>query len=56
MVLITLCSDHGGALCDSPQCLAQVSAATHEGDLVVVLVDVVGIVCWCEHLPTATTP
>lgn len=43
-------SDHGCTFCHSAESLAKVSAATHKWRLEIVLVDVVGIICWCEHL------
>ena len=45
-----LCPDHGSALRDAAQGLAEVSAATDEGNLEVVLVYVVLVVCWSQHL------
>lgn len=46
----TLRSDHCGSLSNAPQSLTKVSAPTDERDLEVVLVDVMNIICWCEHL------
>jgi hypothetical protein len=42
--------DHGSALRNAPKGLAKVPAAAHKGHLKVVLVDVVGVICWREHL------
>ena len=42
--------DHGSALRDAPKGLAKVPAAAHKGHLKVVLVDVVGVICWRQHL------
>lgn len=46
----TLGADHSGALCNAAQSLAQIAAPAHEGDLEVVLVDVVRIVCRSQNL------
>lgn len=43
-------SDHGCAFCHSAESLTKVSATTHKWRLEVVLVDVMGVICWCEHL------
>ena len=45
-----LCPNHGSSLGDTPEGLAQVPAPAHKGDLKVVLVDVVAVICWCQHL------
>ena len=46
---LALGADHGSALADAAQGLAQVAAATDEGHLEVVLVDVVALVGGGEH-------
>ncbi len=43
-------ADHGGALRDAPQRLAQVPAAAYERHLEVVLIDVVHVVRRRQHL------
>ncbi len=49
-VCVYLGADHRGTLCNAAQGLAKVSAPAHEGNLEVVLVDVVHLVSWCQHL------
>jgi len=47
---LTLGADHGSTLVDAAESLTEVLAAADEGDLVVVLVDVVGLVSGGEDL------
>lgn len=47
---LSLSADHGGALRHSAQSLSKVPASTNKWDFVVVLVDVVDLICWCEDL------
>jgi hypothetical protein len=41
---LTLCPDHSSTLADAAEGLAQVAAAADEGDVEVVLLDVVGVI------------
>lgn len=43
-------SDHGCTLNNAPKSLTKVPAPTDKRYLEVVLVDVMNVVCWCEHL------
>jgi len=45
-----LCSNHSCSLRHTSKSLADVPAAAYEGHLEVVLVNVVAIVCWRQHL------
>ena len=46
----TLGSDHGCAFDNTPESLTKVSAPTDKRNLEVVLVDVMNVICRCEHL------
>jgi hypothetical protein len=49
-VLTYLGADHSGPLSNPAQGLAKVAAATNERHLEVVLVDVMNLIRWSEHL------
>ena len=43
-------ADHGSSLSNSSQSLTEVAASAQERYLEVVLVDVVCVICWGQHL------
>ena len=47
---LSLGPDHGCTLGDTPQCLSKIPASAYERHLEVVLVDVVQVISWREHL------